>query len=66
MDNTTAKVSCFVRAYHYENNETHIFSDSMVARLLGDDFYQIAESMIQGIGFFLRFDFEIITKRTLP
>ncbi|MCR5023866.1 MAG: class I SAM-dependent methyltransferase [Lachnospiraceae bacterium] len=53
MDNTTAKVSCFVRAYHYENNKTHIFSDSMAARLLGDDFYQIAESMIQGIGFFL-------------
>ena len=22
MDNTTAKVSCFARAYHFENNQT--------------------------------------------
>jgi hypothetical protein len=39
MDNTTAKVSCFARAYHFENNKTHIFADSMAARLLGDDYY---------------------------
>ena len=24
MDNMTAKVSCFARAYHFENNKTHI------------------------------------------
>ena len=53
MDNTTAKVSCFARAYHYENNETHIFADNMAKKILGDDFNQIAESMIQGISFFL-------------
>ena len=53
MDNTTAKVSCFARAYHFENNKTHIFADSMAARLLGDDYDHIAESMIQGINFFL-------------
>ena len=47
MDNTTAKVSCFARAYHFENNKTHIFADSMAARLLGDDYDQIAESMMQ-------------------
>ena len=44
MDNTTAKVSCFARAYHFENNKTHIFADSMAARLLGDDYDHIAES----------------------
>ena len=27
MDNTTAKVSCFARAYHFVNNKTHIFAD---------------------------------------
>ena len=53
MDNTTAKVSCFARAYHFVNNTTHIFADSMAARLLGDDYDHIAESMIQGINFFL-------------
>ena len=53
MDNATAKVSCFARAYHFENNNTHIFADSMAARLLGDDFDHIAESMMQGIVFFL-------------
>ena len=53
MDNTTAKVSCFARAYHFENNKTHIFADSMAARLLGDDYDHIAESMMQGINFFL-------------
>ena len=25
MDNMTAKVSLFARAYHYRNNKTHIF-----------------------------------------
>ena len=53
MDNTTAKVSCFARAYHFENNKTHIFADSMAARLLGDDYDHIAESLIEGISFFL-------------
>ena len=53
MDNTTAKVSCFARAYHFENNKTHIFVDSMAKKILGDDFDQIAESMMQGISFFL-------------
>ena len=53
MDNTTAKVSCFARAYHYENNKEPIFADSIAKKLLGDDYDQIAESMIQGINFFL-------------
>lgn len=29
MDNMTAKVSCFARAYHYKNNSIHIFSDNI-------------------------------------
>ena len=53
MDNTTAKVSCFARAYHFENNKTHIFADSMAKKVLGDDYDHIAKSMMQGIDFFL-------------
>ena len=53
MDNATAKVSCFARAYHYENNETHIFADCMAKKILGEEYDQIAENMMQGIGFFL-------------
>lgn len=53
MDNTTAKVSCFARAYHFENNKTHIFADNMAKKILGEDYDQIAQSMSQGIGFFL-------------
>lgn len=53
MDNTTAKVSCFARAYHFENNITHIFADSMAKKILGDDYDEIVESMMQGISFFL-------------
>lgn len=53
MDNTTAKVSCFARAYHFENNSVPIFSDSIAKKLLGEDYEQIAESMRQGISFFL-------------
>lgn len=29
MDNMTAKVSCFARAYHYKNNSIHIFTDDI-------------------------------------
>lgn len=46
MDNTTSKVSCFARAYRFENNNTHIFADSMAKKILGDDFNQIAKSMV--------------------
>ena len=53
MDNTTAKVSCFARAYHFENNKTHIFADNMAKKILGEDYDQIAESMLQGMDFFL-------------
>lgn len=55
MDNITAKVSCFVRAYHYKHNSEagRIFSDSMAAELLGEDYSRIAASMTEGIPFFM-------------
>ncbi len=53
MENTTAKVSCFVRAYHYRNNAAHVFADPAAGALLGPEYDQIARSMSQGIGFFL-------------
>ncbi|MDD6208955.1 MAG: class I SAM-dependent methyltransferase [Clostridiales bacterium] len=53
MDHMTAKVSCFARAYHYKNNRVHIFKDSAAKLLLGSDYEQIAQNMMNGIGFFL-------------
>lgn len=53
MDNLTAKVSCFARAYHYKNNQVHIFADDVAEKLLGDDYDLVAKSMSQGISFFL-------------
>ena len=49
MDNMTAKVSCFARAYHYKNNSTCIFADNIAEELLGDDYNQIEKYMIDGI-----------------
>ena len=54
MENTTAKVSCFARAYHYINYDTHIFADAFAKEILGDEHNQIVESMIQGLNFFYR------------
>lgn len=55
MDNMTAKVSCFARAYHYKHNSEagRIFSDSIAAELLGEDYSRIAASMTEGIPFFM-------------
>ena len=52
MDNMTAKVSCFARAYHYNNNSIRIFTDDIAEKLLGEDYHQIAKSMFDGIDFF--------------
>ena len=52
MDNMTAKVSCFARAYHYKNNSTRIFADNIAKELLGDDYNQIEKNMIDGLDFF--------------
>ena len=53
MDHMTAKVSCFARAYHYENNEERIFADPFAAKLLRREEYEaIGMHMAQGISFF--------------
>lgn len=53
MENMTAKVSCFARAYHFRNAQKPIFSDTMAEKLLGEKEYQmISENMAQGISFF--------------
>ena len=53
MDNLTAKVSCFARAYHAKNHPVPIFADTAAEQLLGADYDQIAESMARGVGYFL-------------
>lgn len=52
MDNMTAKVSCFARAYHYKNNRIRIFEDSAAEMLLGSDYEQVASNMAERIHFF--------------
>ena len=52
MDNMTAKVSCFARAYHNKNNETHIFTDNVAELLLGEDYERISKNMTDGLSFF--------------
>ena len=52
MENLTAKISCFARAYHYKTNERPIFGDSAAAALLGGDYDAIAAHIAQGIQFF--------------
>ena len=37
MDNMTAKVSCFARAYHHKNNSVHIFDDGVAEAILEKD-----------------------------
>ena len=53
MENLTAKVSCFARAYHCKNSAVPIFADTAAEGLLGPDYDQIAQSMRQGMDFFL-------------
>ena len=53
MDNLTAKVSLFARAYHHKHNDVKIFDDYMAEQLLGEDYEIISQNMINGINFFL-------------
>ena len=53
MDNITAKVSCFARAYHSAENAYPIFDDPAARPLLGPDYQQIARSMTEGMDYFL-------------
>ena len=53
MDNMTALVSAFARAYHYINNDTWVFSDPFAEKMLTDEEYTaISQNMSQGISFF--------------
>ena len=53
MDNMTALVSAFARAYHYRNNHTWVFADPIAEKMLTDEEYTaIAQNMSQGISFF--------------
>ncbi len=53
MNNLTAKMSAFARAYHHKNNEVFIFDDNKAEAILGNDYGEIAASLMQGISFFL-------------
>ena len=53
MNNMTALVSCFARAYHYRTNQTHIFSDEAAYPILGSDYETVSSHMKQGIPYFL-------------
>lgn len=50
MDHITAKVSCFVRAYHYKNKDTWIFRDETAEKLLGEEEYNaVADGMTEQV-----------------
>ncbi len=53
MDNITAKVSCFARAYHSMENPHPVFDDPAARPLLGPDYREIARSMTEGMDYFL-------------
>ena len=53
MDNMTALVSCFARAYHYKNSDRHVFADPFAERMLSAEEYDaISKNMTQGIRYF--------------
>ena len=53
MENMTALVSTFARAYHFLNNRTHIFADPLAIKMLADGEYAaISSNMAKGISFF--------------
>ena len=53
MDNMTALVSTFVRAYHYKSNHIHVFADPLAEKMLTDEEYAaISENMAHGISCF--------------
>lgn len=53
MENMTALVSTFARAYHYRNNLEHIFADPLAEKILTYEEYEaISQNMCQGISYF--------------
>ena len=53
MENMTALVSTFVRAYHYRNNTEWVFADEMAGTILSEEEYEsISHHMAEGISYF--------------
>lgn len=53
LNNMTALVCTFARAYHYKNNKYRIFSDNLAQEILTEEEYKlISNSLVQGISFF--------------
>ena len=50
MDNMTALVSCFARAYHYRNSNLPVFADHVAEKMLtAEEYDAISLNMKQGI-----------------
>ena len=48
MDNMTALVSCFARAYHYKNSERPVFADSVAEKLLtAEEYNAVSQNMCE-------------------
>ena len=53
MDNMTALVSCFARAYHYRNSNLPVFVDPIAEQMLtAEEYDTISRNMAQGIRYF--------------
>jgi len=53
MDNMTALVAAFARAYHFINNDVHVFADPLAKKMLKEEEYAaISSNMSSGILFF--------------
>lgn len=53
MNNMTALMSLFLRAYHFRNNTDRIFSDDKAEKLLSKEEYEtIGENLSSGVSFF--------------
>lgn len=53
MNNMTALVSCFVRAYHTENSNIKVYNDAFASKILTkEEYFNIASNMTSSIKFF--------------
>ena len=66
MDNMTALVSCFARAYHCRNSNLPVFVDPVAEQLLtAEEYDAISRNMTQGIQYFAP-DFKGTQEEALP
>lgn len=54
MDNLTAKMSCYARAFHNEHSKERVFSDTAAKKILLDDYDKVEKSLCEGMSFFLK------------